>query len=171
MQQATLAIRARIPLDVLSDTIQPFPTFSEIYVAALKALRHEIAAASARTGDTMTAHPSRSASRLLGQTVVVIGGSAGIGLETARLARAEGADVILTARNPERLQQRRGRARRAEHAPRSTPPTRPRSSASSRTCRAPVDHVIVTAGGPTTRRWRRWTSTRRAGSSAGSSGR
>jgi NAD(P)-dependent dehydrogenase (short-subunit alcohol dehydrogenase family) len=40
-----------------------------------------------------------------GQTVVVIGGSAGIGLETARLARDEGADVILTARNPERLQQ------------------------------------------------------------------
>ena len=43
MQQATLAIRARIPLAVLSDTIQPFPTFSEIYVAALKGLRHEIA--------------------------------------------------------------------------------------------------------------------------------
>ena len=40
---------------------------------------------------------------LLGQTVVVIGGSAGIGLETARLARAEGADVILTARDPDRL--------------------------------------------------------------------
>ncbi len=40
LQQATLAIRARIPLRVLSDTIQPFPTFSEIYVAALKALRH-----------------------------------------------------------------------------------------------------------------------------------
>ena len=40
---------------------------------------------------------------LLGQTVVVIGGSAGIGLETARRARAEGAKVILTARNPERL--------------------------------------------------------------------
>jgi pyruvate/2-oxoglutarate dehydrogenase complex dihydrolipoamide dehydrogenase (E3) component len=38
LQQATLAIRARVPLDVLSDTIQPFPTFSEIYVAALKAL-------------------------------------------------------------------------------------------------------------------------------------
>ena len=42
---------------------------------------------------------------LLGQTVVVIGGSAGIGLETARQARAEGAEVILTARNPDRLQQ------------------------------------------------------------------
>jgi pyruvate/2-oxoglutarate dehydrogenase complex dihydrolipoamide dehydrogenase (E3) component len=42
MQQATLAIRAHVPLDVLRDTIQPFPTFSEIYVAALKALRAEI---------------------------------------------------------------------------------------------------------------------------------
>ena len=40
---------------------------------------------------------------LLGQTVVVIGGSSGIGLETARRARAEGAKVIVTARNPERL--------------------------------------------------------------------
>jgi short-subunit dehydrogenase len=40
---------------------------------------------------------------LAGQTVVLIGGSAGIGLETARRARAEGADVILTARDSERL--------------------------------------------------------------------
>ena len=46
LQQATLAIRAGVPLDVLRDTIQPFPTFSEIYVAALKALRPEIPAAS-----------------------------------------------------------------------------------------------------------------------------
>jgi pyruvate/2-oxoglutarate dehydrogenase complex dihydrolipoamide dehydrogenase (E3) component len=45
LQQATLAIRAHLPLDVLTDTIQPFPTFSEIYVAALKGLRGEIAAA------------------------------------------------------------------------------------------------------------------------------
>src|SRR5215472_4930679 len=42
---------------------------------------------------------------LLGQTVVVIGGSSGIGLETARLARAKGADIILTARDPDRLHQ------------------------------------------------------------------
>jgi NAD(P)-dependent dehydrogenase (short-subunit alcohol dehydrogenase family) len=42
--------------------------------------------------------------QLAGQTVVVIGGSAGIGLETARSARAEGADVILTGRNPDRLE-------------------------------------------------------------------
>ena len=41
---------------------------------------------------------------LAGQTVVVIGGSSGIGLETARRARAEGAEVILTARDPDRLQ-------------------------------------------------------------------
>ncbi|MFG1605090.1 dihydrolipoyl dehydrogenase family protein [Actinoplanes sp. NPDC049265] len=38
LQQATLAIRARVPLAVLRDTIQPFPTFSEIYVAALRKL-------------------------------------------------------------------------------------------------------------------------------------
>ena len=44
LQQATLAIRAEVPLDVLRDTIQPFPTFSEIYVATLKALRQEIRA-------------------------------------------------------------------------------------------------------------------------------
>ena len=44
LQQATLGIRARVPLEVLRDTIQPFPTFSEIYVAALKALRTGITA-------------------------------------------------------------------------------------------------------------------------------
>jgi pyruvate/2-oxoglutarate dehydrogenase complex dihydrolipoamide dehydrogenase (E3) component len=46
LQQATLAIRARVPLEILRDTIQPFPTFSEIFVDALKALRGEIAAGS-----------------------------------------------------------------------------------------------------------------------------
>jgi pyruvate/2-oxoglutarate dehydrogenase complex dihydrolipoamide dehydrogenase (E3) component len=43
MQQATLAIHARVPLSVLRDVIQPFPTFSEIYVAALKELASQIA--------------------------------------------------------------------------------------------------------------------------------
>jgi pyruvate/2-oxoglutarate dehydrogenase complex dihydrolipoamide dehydrogenase (E3) component len=56
LQQATLAIRAHIPLDVLADTIQPFPTFSEIYVAALKRLRGEIAAAERSAGK----HPPMS---------------------------------------------------------------------------------------------------------------
>jgi pyruvate/2-oxoglutarate dehydrogenase complex dihydrolipoamide dehydrogenase (E3) component len=45
LQQATLAIRARVPLDILRDTIQPFPTFSEIYLAALKTLHGEITSA------------------------------------------------------------------------------------------------------------------------------
>ncbi len=45
LQQATLAIRARVPLDVLRDVIQPFPTFSEIYADALKALAHEVSRA------------------------------------------------------------------------------------------------------------------------------
>jgi dihydrolipoamide dehydrogenase len=50
LQQATLAIRSHLPLDVLADTIQPFPTFSEIYVAALKMLRQQVA-----TGSTSAA--------------------------------------------------------------------------------------------------------------------
>ena len=54
---------------------------------------------------TATLSPLPREPRLAGQTVVVIGGSAGIGLETARLARAEGAKLVLAARNPERLQQ------------------------------------------------------------------
>jgi NAD(P)-dependent dehydrogenase (short-subunit alcohol dehydrogenase family) len=54
-----------------------------------------------------TATPSslRREPQLAGQTVLVIGGSAGIGLETARLANAQGAKLVLAARNPERLQQ------------------------------------------------------------------
>src|SRR6516225_7790129 len=51
-----------------------------------------------------TASPIQREPELLGQTVVVIGGSAGIGLETARRARAEGAKLILTGRNSEPLQ-------------------------------------------------------------------
>ena len=53
---------------------------------------------------TTTVPATRREPELLGQTVVVIGGSAGIGLETARRARAEGADVILAGRNPDRLE-------------------------------------------------------------------
>ncbi len=42
LQQATVAVRARVPLEVLRDTIQPFPSFSEIFAVAIKALRREI---------------------------------------------------------------------------------------------------------------------------------
>ena len=58
--------------------------------------------------------PAPSEQQLTGQTVVVLGGSSGIGLETARRARDEGADVILTARDPDRLHANRPRAR-CEH--------------------------------------------------------
>ncbi len=58
LQQATLAIRAHVPLTVLADTIQPFPTFSEIYVEALKALRRAIGAAS---GAALGARPPMAA--------------------------------------------------------------------------------------------------------------
>jgi pyruvate/2-oxoglutarate dehydrogenase complex dihydrolipoamide dehydrogenase (E3) component len=50
LQQATLAIRARVPIEVLRDTIQPFPSFSEIHALALKALHGEIKATLEATG-------------------------------------------------------------------------------------------------------------------------
>jgi dihydrolipoamide dehydrogenase len=60
MQQATLAIRARVPLPVLRDVIQPFPTFSEIFVAGLKALRAEIAAGTVPAAAAPAATPGGS---------------------------------------------------------------------------------------------------------------
>jgi pyruvate/2-oxoglutarate dehydrogenase complex dihydrolipoamide dehydrogenase (E3) component len=51
LQQATLAIRARVPLDILRDTIQPFPSFSEIFAAAVKAVRREVLAGGPGAGD------------------------------------------------------------------------------------------------------------------------
>jgi LysR substrate binding domain/Pyridine nucleotide-disulphide oxidoreductase, dimerisation domain len=61
LQQATLAIRARVGLEVLRDTIQPFPTLSETYVAALKALDGEITAARQPIGQENAAVPSTEA--------------------------------------------------------------------------------------------------------------
>jgi NAD(P)-dependent dehydrogenase (short-subunit alcohol dehydrogenase family) len=84
---------------------------------------------------------------LLGQTVVVIGGSAGIGLETARRARAEGADVILTARNPDRLA---GAANEVGAVSTSAfdanDPDRLREFFEG--LPAPIDHVMVSGSGP-----------------------
>ena len=51
-----------------------------------------------------SATPTSREPELPGQTVVLLGGSAGIGLETARRARGEGAEVILVGRNPDRLE-------------------------------------------------------------------
>jgi NAD(P)-dependent dehydrogenase (short-subunit alcohol dehydrogenase family) len=84
---------------------------------------------------------------LVGQTVVVIGGSAGIGLETARRARAEGADVILTGRNPDRLKQ----AALDVGAQRTATFDANDSAALAGFFQAlptPIDHVLITAGGP-----------------------
>jgi pyruvate/2-oxoglutarate dehydrogenase complex dihydrolipoamide dehydrogenase (E3) component len=61
LQQATLAIRACVPLEVLRDTIQPFPTFSEIYVDALKGLHGQIM--TARHGASRMPRPDLPAQR------------------------------------------------------------------------------------------------------------
>jgi NAD(P)-dependent dehydrogenase (short-subunit alcohol dehydrogenase family) len=84
---------------------------------------------------------------LLGQTVVVIGGSSGIGLETARLARSEGADVVLTARDPERLRRAATEVGARSHAAFDATDS-DRLDAFFRSLPAQVDQIMVTAGGP-----------------------
>ena len=93
-----------------------------------------------------TLSPAQHEQDLLGQTVVVIGGSAGIGLETARLARAKGADVIITARNPDRLQQA-GLELRASIAAFDTTDF-DRLERFFDELPGPIDHVLVTGPGP-----------------------
>jgi NAD(P)-dependent dehydrogenase (short-subunit alcohol dehydrogenase family) len=93
---------------------------------------------------------ARREPELAGQTVVLIGGSAGIGLETARRARAEGADVILTGRSPGRLAQ----AAREVDAQRTAAFDATDEAALQgffQDLPQPIDHVLVTAGGPTYR--------------------
>src|SRR4051794_36511428 len=98
------------------------------------------------TTDTATVSTARQPA-LPGQTVVLIGGSAGIGLETARLARAEGADVVLVARNPERLEQAaREVGARSTAAPDVNDPVAVKGFFDG--LPAPVDHVLITGPGP-----------------------
>jgi len=84
---------------------------------------------------------------LRGQTVVVIGGSAGIGLETARRARAEGAEVLLTGRDRDRLE-----SAAAEVGARDTASFDANDLAALEEffggLDGPIDHVMVTAGRP-----------------------
>jgi NAD(P)-dependent dehydrogenase (short-subunit alcohol dehydrogenase family) len=98
------------------------------------------------TAETV-APPTEREPELRGQTVVVIGGSAGIGLETARRARAEGADVVLAGRNPERLKQAA-----TDLGVTSTATLDASDSAALEDffgqLEGPIDHVLVTAGGP-----------------------
>jgi NAD(P)-dependent dehydrogenase (short-subunit alcohol dehydrogenase family) len=98
-----------------------------------------------RSEQTTSASPTQRPPELLGQTVVVIGGSAGIGLETARRARAEGASVVLTGRNPERLRDAAGELGARSQAFDATDP-----ALLERFLRdlPAIDHVMVTAGRP-----------------------
>ena len=97
----------------------------------------------------MATNPSliRAGAELLGQTVVVIGGSSGIGLETARQARAAGAEIVLTARSPQRLE-----SAAHELEARSTATFDVTDLARLERFFAdlpsPIDHVMLTAGGP-----------------------
>src|SRR5215471_13919558 len=94
----------------------------------------------------MNSSPVHRERDLLGQTVLVIGGSSGIGLETARLARAKRADIILTARDPNRLH-RAGLELGASVAAFD-------ATDFDRLARffdelpTPIDHVLVTGPGP-----------------------
>jgi NAD(P)-dependent dehydrogenase (short-subunit alcohol dehydrogenase family) len=96
---------------------------------------------------TSSPAPAQREPELAGQTVVVIGGSAGIGLETARRARAEGAGVILTGRDPGRLSQAA-----AEVGARGTVAFDAtdfgRLEQFFRELPTPIDHVLVTGPGP-----------------------
>lgn len=84
---------------------------------------------------------------LLGQTVVLIGGSAGIGLDTARRARAEGAEVILVGRRAQTLAQA---AREVDALGRAAFDANDSTALAGffRSLRDPVDHVFVTGPGP-----------------------
>ena len=84
---------------------------------------------------------------LAGQTVAVIGGSSGIGLETARHAMAEGADAILVGRHQDRLDQ--AAQELGAHRTAAFDATDEDALAGFfRDLMAPIDHVMVTGGGP-----------------------
>ena len=90
--------------------------------------------------------PAHREPELVGQTVVVIGGSSGMGLETARRARSEGADVVLTGRDPARLQQAGNEVDALSTAAfDATDPDR--LEGFFQDLPNPIDHVMVTAGG------------------------
>src|SRR5258708_20314940 len=94
-----------------------------------------------------TTFPMQREPELLGQTVVVIGGGAGIGFEPARRARAEGARVILTGRSPEPLQRAASKLGALSSA--AFDATDPASlERFFRDLPATIDHVMVTAGRP-----------------------
>ncbi len=99
------------------------------------------------TAPAATASAPRRDPELLGQTVLVIGGSAGIGLETARRARVEGANLILTGRSPEPLQ-RAGVELGAISTAAFDAADPALIERFFQALPTPIDHVMVTAGRP-----------------------
>jgi NAD(P)-dependent dehydrogenase (short-subunit alcohol dehydrogenase family) len=98
---------------------------------------------------------------LAGRTLLVIGGSSGIGLETARRARRDGAEVILTARDPDRVH-RAGLELGASIAASDATDFR-RLGRFVDALPTPIDHILVTgAHAPTTLSWLGSTSKRLA---------
>src|SRR5436305_11566690 len=91
--------------------------------------------------------PAQREPELAGQAVVVIGGRAGIGLETARRARAEGADVILTGRNSDRLQDAASKVGASSIAAFDANDSGALENFFGNLA-GPIDHVIATAGAP-----------------------
>jgi NAD(P)-dependent dehydrogenase (short-subunit alcohol dehydrogenase family) len=96
---------------------------------------------------TTSTTPAQRSPELLDQTVVLIGGSSGIGLETARRARAEGAEVVLTGRHPERLEQA-ARELGAQDSAAFDVSDRDALKRFFEGLPEPIDHVMVTAGAP-----------------------
>jgi len=94
-----------------------------------------------------TPSPTQRGPDLNGQTVVVLGGSSGIGLATARAARAEGADVVLVGRNAERLKRAASEVGAVSSAAFDATDL-DRVGQFFADLPEPVDHVLVTAGGP-----------------------
>jgi NAD(P)-dependent dehydrogenase (short-subunit alcohol dehydrogenase family) len=90
--------------------------------------------------------PMSSDFKLTGQTVVVIGGSAGIGLETARMARELGADVIVTARNEDRLRRVGEELEARVSAFDATDSARLEGFFAE--LPSPIDHILLTGPGP-----------------------
>jgi NAD(P)-dependent dehydrogenase (short-subunit alcohol dehydrogenase family) len=120
--------------------------YAEHMARALREGGYEIGQSPAGSGAKLPLR--RRGPELLGQTVVVIGGSSGIGLETARRARAEGADVIVAGRNPERLRDaaRELGAKSSSAFDATDPPSLDRFF---NELPARFDHLMLTGGGPT----------------------
>ena len=127
LQQATLAIRARVPIDVLRDTIQPFPTFSEIYVAGAEvARRGDLGQRLALAGGAQDVLEARHRGV---DPLARAGDVAGAGVGVERVELGEGGDVAVEGVGDPPPTSARGAARRAG-SPRPARPARSRSRSS-----------------------------------------